>query len=170
LTFFWTKSCIPAMAADSEPLGSICDTDQPFCFATATTPWRASVDVGSELAKDTIPIVYFFVVAAAVVWLVLAVDPDDVLVDDAPLDDVLLLLEPQPATSTAITATARATPAVVRKYILDTTFSSPTRESCAPYPKHESGVKFGLLRSSVELKVASTSVRFADGPIDGGRN
>jgi hypothetical protein len=61
--------------------------------------------------------------------VVLAAEPDDVLLDDALLDDVLLLLEPQPAASTATTATARTTPAVVRKYVLDTTFSSPTWES-----------------------------------------
>jgi len=29
------------------------------------TPWRASVDVGSELAKDTIPMVYFLAVVEA---------------------------------------------------------------------------------------------------------
>ena len=78
--------------------------------------------------------------------MVLAAALDDVPLDDAPPDDVLLLLDPQPAASTAITATASATPTVVRKCVLDTTFSSPTVELCAPYPKTETGVKFEFVR------------------------
>jgi hypothetical protein len=88
------------------------------------TPWRARVDVGSELANDTIPMLYFFV-DAAVVCDELAAAADDVLLDEVLLDDALLLLEPQPAASTATAAVARAAPTLVHKCLLDTTFSSP---------------------------------------------
>src|SRR5271168_2800525 len=115
------------MAADSEPLGSISDTDHPFCFATAITPWRASVDVGSELAKETIPIVYFLPAAAEareVVLAALAAARTNMRLDCVRLDEVVLRAA-KPTAGTATTTTARATPTAVRKCLLDTTFSSP---------------------------------------------
>jgi hypothetical protein len=80
------------------------------------------VEVGSELANDTIPMLYFLLEAAACV--VLAAELDDVLAADVLVDE-LLLLDPQPAMSTATTATASPTAAVGRKCVLNTTFSSP---------------------------------------------
>src|SRR5580704_7719508 len=100
-------------------------------------PWRANVDVGSELAKDTIPIVNFLVDVAADCVVVAAASLADVPLDGAPPDELLLLLllDPHPAASTAITATATAVPTVVRTRLLDTTFSSPALELGAPYPE-----------------------------------
>jgi hypothetical protein len=128
------------------------------------------VEVGSELANETIPIVYFL--PDVVEELLLVVAPDDELdeLDDAPddeppPDDVLLLLllvDPQPAATTATTTAIRAPPSAVRKRVRDTTFSSPTAwESGGPYSKYEIGVKFNLDKFSANLKTTSTSISVA---------
>jgi hypothetical protein len=111
-------------------------------------PWRANVDVGSELAKDTIPIVNFLVDVAADCVVVAAASLADVPLDGAPPDEVLLLLllDPQPAASTAITATATAVPTVVRTCLLDTTFSSPAFGIGRTVSRTETGVKFEFVR------------------------
>jgi hypothetical protein len=111
-------------------------------------PWRANVDVGSELAKDTIPIVNFLVDVAAGCVVVAAASLADVPLDGAPPDEVLLLLllDPQPAASTAITATATAVPTVVRTCLLDTTFSSPAFGIGRTVSRTETGVKFEFVR------------------------
>jgi hypothetical protein len=49
--------------------------------------------------------------------------------------------------SAATTTTARATPTVVRKCVLDTTFSSPPVENPVPgYSETETGVKFDSIK------------------------
>jgi hypothetical protein len=129
------------------------------------TPWRANVEVGSELAKDTIPIVYFLVDVEADCVVVAAASLADAPLDGAPPDDVLLLLllEPQPAASTAITATARAMPTVVRTCLLDTTFSSPAFGIGRTVSRTETGVKFEFVRvpcARTKPKLTSSSSKW----------
>jgi hypothetical protein len=128
-------------------------------------PWRANVDVGSELAKDTIPIVNFLVDVAAGCVVVAAASLADVPLDGAPPDEVLLLLllDPQPAASTAITATATAVPTVVRTCLLDTTFSSPAFGIGRTVSRTETGVKFEFVRvpcARTKPKLTSSSSKW----------
>jgi hypothetical protein len=127
-------------------------------------PWRANVDVGSELAKDTIPIVNFLVDVAADCVVVAAASLADVPLDGAPPDEVLLLLllDPQPAASTAITATATAVPTVVRT-CLDTTLSSPAFGIGRTVSRTETGVKFEFVRvpcARTKPKLTSSSSKW----------